>query len=517
MNRLLPLFFALLLTLLPTHIEAQQKRKPVATQQQKRNQSQKAAKKPVAKKPVGKKQPQQKKPTVSSLKQERAQVQKNIKEQERRLKANEQDVKKRLQNLMVINNEIIDRQRAIDTIRNDITKLDSDIQVLEQQLNTLRHELAERKERFRESMRYLHRNRSVQSKLMFVFSARNFTQMYRRMRFVRDYASYQQTQGEAVLSMQQQVTEAYNELREAKQLKRNLLSKGEQEQRSLEAKQTEQKQVVSSLQREQKTIQGIIDQQRKRDADLNARIDKMIEEEIARAKARAEAEAKRKAAEEARRKAAEEAKRKAAEEARLKAAQNQKRREAEREAARKSQGKNSGKPASRPAKSRETAVVPPPPPRADSRVSSRPTYTATDADRRLTGSFASNKGRLPMPITGSYQVEYRFGSNHMNGGRGHVTLDKKGIGLRCQPGTSVRSVYDGVVTAVFSYDGTWVVIISHGSYLTAYCNMSGVTVNTGQKVAARQAIGKVDSRGVLEFQMRRGSTAFNPEPWLSRR
>ena len=61
----------------------------------------------------------QKKPgvTVNSLKNEQAQVRQQIKEQERRLKANEQDVKKRLQNLMVINNEIADKRRTIDTIR----------------------------------------------------------------------------------------------------------------------------------------------------------------------------------------------------------------------------------------------------------------------------------------------------------------------------------------------------------------------------------------------------------------
>ena len=60
-------------------------------------------------------------PTVNSLKNEQAQVRKQIQEQERKLQANERDVKKRLQNLMVINNEIADKRRTIDTIRQDIT------------------------------------------------------------------------------------------------------------------------------------------------------------------------------------------------------------------------------------------------------------------------------------------------------------------------------------------------------------------------------------------------------------
>ena len=167
----------------------------------------------------------------------------------------------------------------------------------------------------------MHRNRNIQSQLMFIFSADHFSQMYRRMQFVREYAAYQQAQGEAVQSMQAQVREAYDELKNAKRLKDDLLYRGEREKKSLESKQVEQQQVVTSLKKEQKAIQGIIAQQKKRDAELNARIDKLIEEEIARAKARAEAEAKRKAEAEAKRKAEAEAAKKRAEElARKKAA-----------------------------------------------------------------------------------------------------------------------------------------------------------------------------------------------------
>ena len=164
-------------------------------------------KKTTTKKTTKKTTTTQKKPsvTVNSLKDEQAQVRQQIKEQERRLKANEQDVKKRLQNLMVINNEIADKRRTIDTIRGDITRLDGNIHVLQAQLKVLEHELDERKQRFQKSMRYMHRNRSIQSQMMFIFSAKNFSQMYRRLRFVREYAAYQKAQGEAVQSMQAQV------------------------------------------------------------------------------------------------------------------------------------------------------------------------------------------------------------------------------------------------------------------------------------------------------------------------
>ena len=176
-----------------------------------------ASKKTTQKKTTTKSQPV----SVNSLKNEQQQVRKQIQEQQRKLQANERDVKKRLQNLLVLNNEIADKRKLIDTIRHDITRLDDNIEALQNQLKMLRHELDERKLRFTKSMRYMHRNRNIQSKMMFVFGAKNFSQMYRRLRFVREYASYQQAQGEAVISMQQQVEEAFVELNGVKKEKNN--------------------------------------------------------------------------------------------------------------------------------------------------------------------------------------------------------------------------------------------------------------------------------------------------------
>lgn len=474
-------------------------------------------------------------PTVNSLKSEQVQVRKQIQEQERKLQANERDVKKRLQNLMVINNEIADKRRTIDTIRQDITRLDGDISVLDNQLHTLQAELEERKQRYMKSMRYMHRNRNIQSQLMFVFSAKHLSEMYRRIRFVREYASYQQAQGEAVQHMQQQVAEAYEELKSTKRLKNDLLYKGEQERKSLESKQVEQQQVVTSLKKEQKAIQGIIAQQKKRDAELNARIDKLIAEEIARAKARAEAEAKRKAEAEARKKRAEElARKKAAAEAaarenarriaEAKAKEAKAKAEARAAARRSAEEKARAEAAAREAEKARKAEER----RASEEAKARKREIAAEKrktetefvvpaeDQRLSSTFEGNRGRLPMPVAGGYKIVHRFGTNTVTDVKGHVTLDKKGIDIKGQPGAQVRSIFDGIVTAVFGYGGTSVVIVKHGSYLSVYCDLASVSVSRGQQVSTRQAIGRLGSDGLMQFQLRRGTAKLNPEGWLAR-
>lgn len=474
-------------------------------------------------------------PTVKGLQSQRQKIQQQIKEQERRLQNNKRDVKKRLENLLILNSEIADKRKAIDTIRRDITTLDGNIVVLDNQLKTLEKELDDRKQKFQNSLRYMHRNRSIQNRLMFVFSAKNFTQMYRRMRFMREYAGYQRVQGEAVKVMKQEVAEAKQELANTKRQKNDLLYRGVQEQKSLEGKQEEQKQVVSTLQKQQRTIEGIISEQRKKDQALNAQIDKLIAEEVARAKARAEAEARRKAAEEA-------AKKRAAELARKKAAAEAARRENERRiaeakareerakaearaAARKSAEEKAAaereareaetarreaeRQAAADAKAREKDIA------EVKQESKQETYFVSTEDQRISGSFESNKGRLPMPITGPYRIVSHFGQYNVEGLK-NVTLDNKGINIKGQPGAQARSIFDGEVSAVFGIGGIMGVMIRHGSYISVYCNLSSVSVRKGQKVSTRQALGTIGSENILQFQLRKQVAKLNPESWLGR-
>ena len=420
--------------------------------------------------------------SVKSLQNQRQQIQQQIKQQEQRLYSNQQDVRKRLQNLMVINSEIEGKQRTIDTIRKDISSLDQEIAQMNRQLRQLEGQLAVCKERYVKSIRYMHRNRSAQNQLMFVFSADNFSQMFRRMRFMREYASYQHVQGDEVKVQQEAVNRKREELNSVKTQKKTLLAKDEQERKSLEDKQTEQQNVVKTLQNEQRNIQNIIAQQKKKDAKLNAQIDRLIAEEIARQKARAAAEAKRR---EAAKRKAEAAKKRQEEQARKPST------------TRKGGSKSRKEETYVPAEEKEEALM------------------MSSEDRRISGSFESNRGRLPIPITGSYRIVSHFGQYNVDGLR-NVKLDNKGIHIKGESGAKARSIFDGEVSAVFSFGGTMVVMVRHDSYISVYCNLSSVSVHHGQKVSTRQVLGTIGHDNILQFQLRRETAKLNPERWLGR-
>ena len=408
--------------------------------------------------------------------------------------SSQKDVKKRLQTLMMINTEIAGKRRTIDTIRRDLGTLDTEIEYLEIQIDSLKEELATCKKRYVKSMRYMHRNRSTQSQLMFIFSADNLAQMFRRMRFMREYAAYQRVQGDQVKIQEEALTQKHQELNEAKNQKTRLLAKGERERRELEGKQTEQQNVVKTLQKEQKTIQGIIADQKKKDAALNAQIDRLIAEEVARQKARAAAEAKRRAEAAAREKRLAEAR------------AREEKAKAEALAAKSKKEKEEADRRLREAEKNRIAE--------ERKVETTP-MTAPSEDIRISGNFESNRGRLPMPITGSYRIVSHFGQYNVEGLH-NVTLDNKGINIKGESGAMARSIFDGEVSRVFSFGGTMVVMVRHGSYISVYCNLSSVRVSRGQRVSTRQVIGSVGQDNILQFQLRRETAKLNPEHWLGR-
>ncbi len=500
--------------------------------------------------------------SIRGLQNERKKLQSDIRKHEKALSQNKADVKKRLNDLVALNGQIVDRQKHIENIENDIHHINGNIDILKSQLATLQEQLNERKRKYIKSMRYLQNHSSTQDKIMFIFSAKNFAQMYRRFRFVREYADYQHAQGNALKAKQEQVNSKHEQLQGVKQQKSDLLWKGQQERNALQSQQEEQKKMVASLQNQQRTIQGIIDEQRKKDAALNAKIDMLIEREVAKARARAEAEAKRKAqaaAEAAKRRAEEIARKKAAAEAAArenarriaeakareakareearKAAEAARKAEAERKAANEAvaqkraaeaQARAAAKEAAAKQAANEAQAAREAAERkakaeeernekaiANAKKESETASRLSTIDRMLSGGFAANKGRLPMPITGRYKIVSHFGQYNVEGLKG-VTLDNKGINIMGSGGCQARSIYDGEVSAVFGLGGSMVVMVRHGEYISVYCNLRSVSVHTGQKVHTAQALGAIGSNNILQFQLRRETAKLNPEAWLGR-
>lgn len=139
-----------------------------------------------------------------------------------------------------------------------------------------------------------------------------------------------------------------------------------------------------------------------------------------------------------------------------------------------------------------------------------------EIDYTLAKSFESNKGRLPWPASGPVVESY---GQHPHPVYKTVMMPfNYGWTIALDPGTSVKAVFDGVVSQVIVQPGfNQCVLVQHGNYFTFYCKLTGVSVRAGDKVKTGQVLGKVDTiagETQLHFQLWQGRTPQNPESWL---
>ena len=411
---------------------------------------------------------------IKELESKRGELQKQIADTESLLKNTKKDVGSQLNSLASLTGQIEERKRYILAINNDVEALERELSVLERQLRTLQRDLQDKKKKYESSVQYLYRNKSIEEKLMFIFSAKSLGQTYRRLRYVREYATYQRLQGEEILKKQEQIKKKRAELLQVKTAKENLLKEREDEKQKLEDQEKQKREMVANLQKKQKGLQSEINKKRREANQLNARIDKLIAEEIERARKRAAEEARREAA-----------------------------------ARKKSEAKEGKSTSASPGTETKKKAEP------------LEAYSMSKADRELSGNFVSNRGKLPMPISGPYIITSHYGQYAVEGLR-NVKLDNKGIDIQGKPGAQARAIFDGKVAAVFQLNGLFNVLIRHGNYISVYCNLSSASVKSGDTVSTKQAIGQGFSdasdngRTVLHFQLRKEKDKLNPEPWLNR-
>jgi Membrane-bound metallopeptidase len=449
---------------------------------------------------------------IKQLESKRSVLQKEISKKESLLKTTKKDVGSQLRSLNTLTGQIEDRKRYIQIIAGDVQSIDQEVTSLSQQLRNLELDLLDKKRKYASSVQYLYKNKTIEEKLMFIFSAKSLSETYRRLRYVREYATYQRIQGQEILKRQAQIGTKKNEVEQVKVAKVNLLSQGEQEKKRLEEQEQQKKVMVSDLQKKQKGLQSEIAKHRREANQLNAQIDRLINIEIEKARKRAEERARKEAAAaEARRKA------EAAAEARRKAEAAE---EARRRAASESKSERTEK-SSRVAKAEKPEKVEKVETREREKVAPAPVFSMDSSDRQLSDNFERNRGSLPSPITGPHLIVSHYGQYAVEGLR-NVKLDNKGIDIQGQPGALARSIFNGEVAVVFQVNGLMNVIIRHGSYISVYCNLSSASVSKGQKVSTRQTIGRVYSdpsdgdRTILHFQLRKETSKLNPEAWISR-
>lgn len=388
-----------------------------------------------------------------------------------------------LSRINLISEQINTRKKLISLLNQEVDALSQQQTTVEREIVELETNLKSEQQAYAKAIGGIVLKKQNTNKLLFALSGKSLGESFRRIQYLKDYSKWRTDQIESIKGKQKTLKEKKTLLLKSKANKLALLTNREKEQTNLKREEQSHQQEVEDAKKKQVELQGIIQNKQKQADNLNKQIERLIAEEVA----RQEREARRLAEEKARQEKARKARELAAAEAKRK----------ERE-----KGQVKEKTSTRQSE-REPKMITP---------------TETNESLKLSSNFASNKGRLPMPVTGSYRIIGQFGTHQHD--QWNVKTNSSGIDIQARSGAQARCVFDGEVSRVVAFPGyNNCIIVRHGGYYTFYGNIQTISVRQGQKVSAGQTLGSIyvdadTGMSQLHFQLWKGTSKLNPEPWL---
>lgn len=395
-------------------------------------------------------------PTQEELEERKAKIQLEIQEKEKLLQSVKSKEKSVVNQLLIQKEKIGLKEKLIRTTEKQTKLLSNDIYINQLKINQLNRDLEKLREDYAQMIVKSYKSRSEQSRAMFLLSSENFLQAYKRAQYMKQYASYRKMQGEEIKGKTKQLEDYNVKIGAQKQEKEKLIAENEKEKQELEKEKQEQEKIANQIKKEKGKIAAEIKKKQQETKRIDDQIKRMIREAIAAANRKTAA-------------------------ANVKS--NPKTTAAEKKA-----------------------------------MESSNKIILTPEGKIVSDNFKANKGRLPWPVEkGAITLGY--------GDQPHpvfrtLTVHNSGIEISTESGSTARAVFAGEVTQVQQITPLKkAVAVKHGDYFTIYQNLSSVNVSVGDKVSAKQVLGKIktdsDGKTVLKFLVLQNTTFFNPTGWLS--
>ncbi len=408
------------------------------------------------------------------LKTQRDEITAKIKETKAMIADSEKKQRLTSNQIAMLNEQIRYREKMIENIDGELGQLDVTIQQEQNQIVQLEFQVESLKSEYAKMVYQAYKNRNTYNSIVFILSADDFYQAYKRYKIMQALSEGRQKQVEIIQETEQTLKDKINELKYSRH--EALALKKEQEVVKTEIDQDRQSQQdkLGKLKKEAGKLRA---QQKKLDGDrkkLNSKIQDIINRELAAERKKEEEKIKK-----------------------LTAVNTPK--------TETPKGESPKAPLATKTETKSTAI------------------TLAPEVIALNSNFETNKGNLPWPVAQG-TITSRFGK-HSHPSLEDIVLNNNGVDFTTKQGENVLCVFGGKVTSVFSIPGAgYNIIVTHGTYKTVYSGLAQVSVKVGDKVSSKQSMGSVgltDDEAVLHFELwsvnSTKGTAQNPESWIKRR
>jgi septal ring factor EnvC (AmiA/AmiB activator) len=187
--------------------------------------------------------------------------------------------------LQLLNSKIRQRNTILTSIRNEIQIYEDIISDNVLGIEMLENDIEKLKVEYAQMIKLAYKNKGANDQLLFLLSAENFNQAYRRLLYFRRYTAYRKNQAETIEAVQEVLNGNIKKLEQQKVIKQGLIGATEKEKQQLALEQGQQNSQFQNLQKQKRSLQKKLNDQRKIEKQLESEIQKIIEEEARKSRA----------------------------------------------------------------------------------------------------------------------------------------------------------------------------------------------------------------------------------------
>ena len=221
------------------------------------------------------------------LEQRKAQIQQEIRENEKQLQSVKKKEKSAVTVVMLQANKIKLQEKLIKTTEKQAKVLGNDMYINQVKINKLKKELEVLKEDYARMIVKSYKSRSEESRAMFLLSSENFLQAYKRAQYMKQYSSFRKMQGEEIKSKSLELQDYNGRLAIQKKEKQKIIAEREKERLALEKQKKEQLRLVNAIKKDKNKIMAAIRKKQSETKAIDRQIDRLIREAIAEANRKA--------------------------------------------------------------------------------------------------------------------------------------------------------------------------------------------------------------------------------------
>ncbi len=195
------------------------------------------------------------------------------------LEETQQNRRTNLNRIRITNKRISLRNEVIANINKQINELDGRITEIQDLVVQMGKDYDKIKEEYKKIVYYTYWNRNEYNRLMFLLSASNFNQAYKRLKYLQQLTEFRREQAEEITMMKELMEEKRKELIAIRTEKENLLGEKQRERDDLQKERTEKTRIVDQLKRQETRLRREILEKEETAQKIEKEIEAIIAEE----------------------------------------------------------------------------------------------------------------------------------------------------------------------------------------------------------------------------------------------